>query len=196
MNDSLDHKEYYLYGDMQFVIPYLKTKQIDDDSDDSPLHDTRSSKRTQQSTRVTRKRIKVERPEARRREADPNKEYQEYELVTGDEGNYIIQRPPSSTSDDEGNVTNIIEIERDQDLMEVTETTESAEETSLIVQQNEEKDSTTFTFAEVTPHTQTTTMTDDELFLKSLLPDIATMNKDQKRKFKIRVLTLIDELLS
>lgn len=194
-NDSIEHREYYLYADMKFVIPFLKSRQEADELDELFLHESKSSS---SSTKADKKRIKMERSERTARAATKRK-YQEYELVTGDEGDYILQRPSSVTSCDEQDVTNIIEIERDQEILDMTEAADSGEETPHIVQvqEKEEKHPTTFTLAEVThapPPTQE--MTTDELFLKSLLPDISTMSKDQKRKFKIRVLTLIDEILS
>lgn len=182
-NDSVEHKEYYLYADMKFVIPFLKSKQDADESDESLLLDT--NKRTTPGN----KRIKLERTSGQKRN------YQEYELITGDEGDYILQRPSSSCDEPEGDVTNIIEIERDQDLLEGAE---SGEETAHIVQvEKEPKHTTTFSLTDLSHGTSPAKeMTTDELFLASLLPDISTMTKDQKRKFKIRVLTLIDEILS
>lgn len=47
------------------------------------------------------------------------------------------------------------------------------------------------------PQTQSSVQDDADLsFLKSLVPDIQQMNSQQKRKFKVAVLNLVDELLS
>ncbi|XP_063700209.1 uncharacterized protein LOC134830601 [Culicoides brevitarsis] len=175
-DSSQEHKEYYLYNDMKFVVPFLKSRQDNDDSDESA---TPLAKRT-----PARKKIKVEKPS--------KPQYHEYELVTADDtGDYILSQPPMS--DDERESVNIIQIERDHD------DSESGEAPTIVQVPAEKDESKTFTLAELTQEvTQTPVkeLTPDELFLKSILPDLSAMSTEQKRKFKIRTLTLIDELLS
>uniref|UniRef100_A0A336LRG4 CSON015056 protein n=1 Tax=Culicoides sonorensis TaxID=179676 RepID=A0A336LRG4_CULSO len=196
LNDSSEHKEYYLYNDMKFVVPFLKTKgEMDDTADESIILESNSKTvKAEKSSKRPKKKVK----------------YEEYELVTAEEGEFIIQQ---STGDghDSGEIdeTNIIRIEHDQDLINIdevkgasgpeseTEDVDIGETTSHVVQVEKESPKQTFTLTTVTePNPPSEQMSTDELFLKSLLPDITGMTKDQKRKFKIRVLTLIDEILS
>lgn len=166
-------KEYYLYEHIKFAIPYIKSK------DDIVKNDIAKPQTVQTST------YKLQERSVKEYESSEDESYQ-YEIVESDSG-YIVTRPDDGIVTEEGH------------LEETTDSHKSANEPTPAKRQKLTIDSSSRNVISSGSLTEIQEeipiVCPDELFLKSLLPDIALMTTDQKRKFKIGVLSLVDKIL-
>lgn len=141
-------------------------------------------------------------------EVEDNDSYQ-YEIIESD-GGYIVTRPSDETMVDETIVDEMEAHEYIANESQVgqkgsSEVPAQKRQKLTIETRNNTSSSGVTTTAIVTGgnsnnigeiQEEIPVLCPDELFFKSLLPDVMMMNADQKRKFKLGVLNLIDKILS
>jgi len=175
---AADVKEYYLYEEMKFMIPHLKSKD-----GETPRRFTAKNKAKMDLT-----------------DEDSDNSMHQYEIIESADG-YIVTRPADVDENED---------DAKQEYQESTHeivAAESLESYSNEVETEKKGKSSIETLHTIeipvaSSHQESSmvqsseTICPDEMFLKSLLPDITAMTKDQKRKFKIGVLNLVDNILS
>jgi hypothetical protein len=201
-------RKYYLADSMQFMIPFLKLKEdnclrpyvenmsFNEDSSEIVMkivNDVKESEFQQKQDMVT---------------SDEEEKHEVYEIETLEEDenqtqNQIIEHHTIDALPESGVQTN-------QQSQQITLTTQYdidplPEYTNhQLIASPMKKFKLTEVSSTPPPQTPSTTQyhssqsqDDADLnFLKSLIPDIQLMNMQQKRKFKVTVLNLIDDLLS
>lgn len=219
-----DIKEYYLYDDMKFMIPHLKSKDSCDLSsfeyeETSPTTQTAptTTPRTRYKAKYGSKTLKTEKL---KNEDENSYDHYEIAVIDGNES-YILSRPEDNEEVEEM-------VEQESDSEEQLEKTGNVIQEGIIstetydviaeeppaklpkldsssgiktlkiteVQHLHQPSSPAQILAPLAQAPQPESSCPDEMFMKSLLPDIKSMTKEQKRKFKIKVLSLVDEILS
>lgn len=181
---SSNVKEYYLYEKMKFAIPYLKNK------DEMPLSTDSKSPPPQPPPPSSKSTSSYHIKQDKSDDASDDESYQ-YEIIEAD-GGYIVTRPSDDTVESdaaEDATTEFITSDMADSQKDVTVEQQTAKRPKLLIENK-----TVGNVSEI--HEEIPVLCSDELFLKSLIPDIMLMNAEQKRKFKIGVLSLVDKILS
>lgn len=206
-----DIREYYLYDDMRFMIPHLKLKDNSSYEIEEPPIKTPSLcsriKRTIKSEKLASK-------STVKHENDQSYDHYEIAVIDGNES-YILSRPEDHEMAEEGLNESEAEHEEAQKEEDMHEDDGHAQAYDVIAEEpapKKAKISTTYDkptvsvkaaavvetqeVAQFATQAAEATICPDEMFMRSLLPDIQSMTEKQKRKFKIGVLSLVDDILS
>ena len=205
----MQRKPYYLFDHMKFVIPFLKTKNEKSDSMVEAMDSSES---------------RIEDP--KQEISQTQDEYSEVEIDFSDNNlkenilNSIKVLPVISSNETHQHITTdqyeIFEVSppASKKFCTVSSTPLGQYKHDQQTQAEPQQQATSSNNAPMIPHQitlstnqqqslQSTTSTNsviakeaDDNFFKSLIPDIQEMNNDQKRKLKIGILKLIDDILS